>query len=277
MCIKYLNTGEPAVNSAYSPDHEVLYISADSAYFEEESDGNFVIRVPYECFDDGKPAKDTSYNIQVRFGSTRLWSGAVTGIDGKGHQNFSTWRTACTTAVPTTFGEWSNLMKAYCYGPATHIISYDYNDFMPRVKWLFKPSGDDPIEQVKVTYWYSTLQGVEMKTNVFSGQYQNDNTFSFETVLPIAPVKTIQAAVDGVTKNNSKWHDEIFIPSLLDNKAFIEDNFGEIKDMDLTAPEIEDGAIGKIIVMPGDLKGCKYFNVYRIETLTTKCLKIISK
>lgn len=277
VSIKYLNTGEPAVNKESSPDKQVLYINAKSAYFEAADGENFVVHIPYDCFSAGFPAIDTTYLLQVRFGATALWQGTASGIDGRGYENFAAWRTACTTSVPSTFGEWSNLMKIYCYGsPKNNDIDFDFVDFMPRVKWFYTPSGDDPVEQVMVTYWYSTMEGVERKTDIFNGQYQNDNTFTFKCQLPVAPVKEIQVAVDAVTKNNTKWHKEINIPSLIDNLSYISANYGKIEDAEFSAPEVEDGAIGKILTTPKTMNFKKY-NVYRIETLTTKCLRILSK
>lgn len=276
VSIKYLNTGEPAVAEGISPDRQVLYIDANSEYFEQESGGNYVVHIPYFAFGGGFPAKDTMYCFQVRFGSSKLWSGTITGLDQRGIGNFSAWRTAATSTIPSTFGEWSNILKGFCHGSATHEIDYDFTDFCPRVKWFYNPSGDDPINQIKLTYWYNTLHGVEMKTDIFSGQYMNDNAFSFDTVLPIAPVIEMQAAIEAVTKNNVKYHDEIPIPSILGTVNHIIPNYGKISDMEMSAPEQEDGAIGKTIHMPDDLYGCTKYSVYRIDTLTTKCIKILA-
>lgn len=279
VSIKYLTTGESAVNKTYSPDHSVLYIAADSDFFEQESTGNYVVKIPYYCFGGGFPAMNTEYLIQVRFGSSTLWSGAGTGLTGNtaSYVNFSAWRLACTSAVPTTFGEWSNLMKTYCYLPATTEIYIDFDDFVPRIKWKYTPGqgNDDPVEQIKMTYWYQTMEGTEMKSDVFTGQYMGDNIYTFVTKLPIAPIYSIQVSIDAVTKHNAKYNQTRLVDSLLGKYSFIGANFGDISDIEFSAPEAEDGAIGKKIKLPQDLKGCKNFNVYRINTLTTECIKIV--
>lgn len=53
VSIKYLNTGEPAVAEGISPDRQVLYIDANSEYFEQESGGNYVVHIPYFAFGGG--------------------------------------------------------------------------------------------------------------------------------------------------------------------------------------------------------------------------------
>lgn len=281
VSIKDLNTGVSAVSEILSPDKAVLYISTGSSYWVDEGDGNYCVRVPYRAFANGLPAKDTAYSFQVRFGSTGLWDGAGTGLEGNraSYSNFASWRLACTSAVPTTFGEWSNLMKAYCYGPFTFTTQISYADFMPTIGAIIKPSGDDAVEQIRVNYWYESLDGVQMDSNVFSGQLQKDNTYSFKTTLPLAPVKQIQGDIEIVTKNNVKMHKEFHTDSLLVSKIGIQeyDEIGIISDLKMSAPEQEDGVIGKRVTMPGNIHGCSFFNVYRIELLTTKCVKIISK
>lgn len=212
-----------AVSEILSPDKAVLYISTGSSYWVDEGDGNYCVRVPYRAFANGLPAKDTAYSFQVRFGSTGLWDGAGTGLEGNraSYSNFASWRLACTSAVPTTFGEWSNLMKAYCYGPFTFTTQISYADFMPTIGAIIKPSGDDAVEQIRVNYWYESLDGVQMDSNVFSGQLQKDNTYSFKTTLPLAPVKQIQGDIEIVTKNNVKMHKEFHTDSLLVSKIGI--------------------------------------------------------
>lgn len=293
VSIKDLNTGSPAVSSVLSPDKQVLYISASSSYFIDNGDGNYTLRIPYRAWINGAPAANTTYCIQVRFGSTGLWDRAGTGLDGGGFNNFAAWRIACTSAIPSTFGEWSNILKAYCGKRASPVLSVDFHDFMPRLGWTYRaPQGsDDSVEQIKVTYWFSTVHGVETKTDVFTGQYQNDNNYSFTTILPVAPVKDIQVSVEAVTKNNMKYHNEGYITSLIKSNTIIEtpNGMGKMSDTEMSASEQEDGCIGKQVKVPSNLtyevdptdpeteiEECKLFNVYRIETLTTKCVKIIS-
>lgn len=294
VSIKDLNTGVPAVSKAVSPDKQVLYIKKASTYFRIDDEGNGIIELPYFAWINGAPALNTTYCIQIRFGSTGLWDGAGTGLEGSHHANFAAWRIACTTTIPSTFGEWSNIMKSYCYKAATHFIAIDFNDFMPRVSWSYRTPQDvdDPIEQIKLNYWFGTVHGTEMRTDVFSGQYQGDNNYSFQTVLPVAPVTNIRVGVEAVTKNNTKYNDTVDIQSIQKNLGVIQVPAGmnPIKDILMSAPEQEDGVIGKEIKAPDTLQyiknpndpvpnygTCKAFNVYRINLLTTECVKIINK
>lgn len=290
VSIKDLNTGAPAVAGSKSPDKEVLYISANSIYFIAGDDGNYTLKIPYNCWINGAPAQNTTYCIQVRFGSSGLWTGAGSGLEGTNFPNFASWRIAETTKVPSGFGEWSNIMKAYCYKVAAFGISFDsYADFMPGISYYYRGNDDDPIQQIKATYWFSTVHGIEMREEVFSGEMKIDKPIR----LPVAPVKTIQVSIEAVTKNNAKYYQSGYIQPIQNAAGYITepDGMGELKDVEMSAPEQEDGTIAKMFKAPPDLKylagyddkkrpqykECKSFNVYRIETLTTKCVKIINQ
>lgn len=290
VSIKDLNTGAPAVAGSKSPDKEVLYISADSIYFIAGDDGNYTLKIPYDCWINGAPAQNTTYCIQVRFGSSGLWTGAGSGLEGTNFPNFASWRIAETTRVPSGFGEWSNIMKAYCYKVAAFGISFDsYADFMPGISYYYRGNDDDPIQQIKATYWFSTVHGIEMREEVFSGEMRIDKPIR----LPIAPIKTIQVGIEAVTKNNAKYYQSGYIQPIQNAAGYITepDGMGKLKDVEMSAPEQEDGTIAKMFKAPPDLRyfignddqgrpqynECKTFNVYRIETLTTKCIKIISQ
>lgn len=278
VSIKSAATGASAVDSSVAPDRATLFIAADSVYFSREVNGNYLIRIPYWCFRGGFPAKNNTYLVQVRFGANRLWANAGSGLDKSGFANFAAWRQAATTQVPSLFGEWSNIQKAYCYGSATHSINFNFNDFVPEVEWFYSTDGDDPIEQVKILYQYHTLNGIETKTEVFNGQYNDDNEFSLRVKLNVAPVDNIVVSIEAVTKNNTIWGDTTTINSILgDYSSLSVYGDGKIKDVEMSAPEKEDGAISKSIEIPPGLDGKALFSVYRINTLSLSCIKIIDK
>lgn len=278
VCIKYQSTGQPAVNSDYAPDGQTIFISANSDWFSALTNGNYRVRLPYKVFEGGFPRRGTTYLFQVRFGRNSLWT---TGDGLNARQDFdlfAAWRQASVTQIPSMFGEWSNLQKAYCYATVTHTIDFNFDDFMPEIVWGYSPAADidDPIEQVKVSYVYEAFEGEIIKSQVYSGQYSDDNTFTLRAKLPIAPVKSIQVAIEAVTKNNAIWTDETTIPSLLQTHAFIEDKIGEVKEVEMTARELEDGVLAKTLKLPEDLTNVR-INVYRINCLTLSCDKIIDK
>lgn len=68
------------------------------------------------------------------------------------------------------------------------------------------------------------------------------------------------------------------IPSLLNDYSTItikED--GKIEDIEMSAPEKEDGAIGKKIQIPQSVASTSTISVYRINTLTLECIKVINQ
>lgn len=289
VSLKYANTGEVAVNPAYAPDRQTLFIAVTAtAYFYQESSGNYIVRVPYWAFGGGCPMADTTYLVQIRFGSKELWPGSVTGLDGGNYQGFSQWRQDATTHVPSYFGEWSNIQKAYCYSEATTSIDYNFNDFMPEVIWSYSPVGDDPIEQVQINYTYNGLHGQVIKSEVFNGQFDNDNVFTLNQQLKVAPVTQIEVTLQAVTKNNTVYTAYINIPSVLKNYTLLpvmqrvkegDIYLPQIKDSELLTAENEDGILSKTITLPTNsgLLNHQLCNVYRINTLTLDCLKIIKE
>lgn len=278
VSIKYASTGEPAVNPACSPDSQVLYISANSRYFVKENNfGNYTIKVPYKCFKNGFPARDTMYLVQVRFGLNKLWLPTIDGIEENVDKSkFAQWRQQSMLEVPSLFGEWSNISKRYCYEEAVTGLSYDFSNFMPRIVWTYSTRGNDPIEQIMVNYSYMGMNEVTIrKSEVFSGQFNMNNEIALEWTIPVAPVTRIRVIVEAVTKNNARYHGDneyCEIPAIGEGKAIY--YHGEVKDIDLEAVEIEDGVLAKKITMPTSEKG-NFYNVYRINTLTLDCLKLI--
>lgn len=85
----------------------------------------------------------------------------------------------------------------------------------------------------------------------------------------------IRVIVEAVTKNNARYHGDneyCEIPAISERRATY--LHGKVEDLEMPAAELEDGAIGKTITMPDSEKG-NFYNVYRINTLTLDCIKII--
>jgi len=100
------------------------------------------------------------------------------------------------------------------------------------------------------------LNGIETKTEVFNGQYNDDNEFSLRVKLNVAPVDNIVVSIEAVTKNNTHWGDTTTINSILgDYSSLSVYGDGKIKDVEMSAPEKEDGAISKSIEIPPGLNG----------------------
>lgn len=82
--------------------------------------------------------------------------------------------------------------------------------------------------------------------------------------------------IEAITKNNAQYHGDneyIEIPAIAEGRAIY--HHGVVKDLKLESAESEDGVLAKRITMSENEQGNKY-NVYRINTLTLDCLKIIS-
>jgi hypothetical protein len=61
------------------------------------------------------------------------------------------------------FGEWSNVQTVYCYKPFTTNIDYNFNDFVPEVIFTYSTTGNDPISQMQIMYYYLTQDEVTVK------------------------------------------------------------------------------------------------------------------
>lgn len=279
VSIKYASTGDHAVNPACSPDGQVLYISAQSRYFVKENNfGNYTIKIPYKCFKNGFPARNTMFLVQVRFGLNNLWLNGIDGIEENVDKTkFAQWRQMSMLEVPSLFGEWSNISKRYCFERAATSLTYDYSNFMPKIIWTYSTVGDDPIEQIMVNYSYMGLNEITIrKSEVFSGQFNGNNDVALEWTIPLAPVTRIRVVIEAVTKNNAQYHGDneyIEIPAIAEGRAIY--HHGVVEDLKLESAESEDGVLAKRITMPENEQGNKY-NVYRVNTLTLDCLKIIS-
>ena len=278
VSIKYQSTNESAVNPDYSPDRAVLYIkrSEGGLYFKRKDNGNYLIQIPYRCFEGGRPKQGTTYIVQVRFGLNTLWDQATNGLDGLGFQAFAAWRNLATSQVPSAFGEWSNLQTVYCYGEATESLEYNLHDFVPELVYNYAPVLDDPLEQVRVVYEYADMYGSRFNTLVFNGQYQQDGSYSMKCKLPIAPVQTIFVSVEATTKNNTVRGQTITIYPLK-NTLEIPVLGGKMEDAPLTGEESKDGVLAKQVTLTyGGLTGSETLNLYRSNVYTLETIKVIT-
>lgn len=275
VSIKYQSTNESAVNSDFSPDSQVLYIkrSEGGAYFKRKDNGNYVIQIPYRCFDGARPKEGTTYTVQVRFGANTLWDPATNGLDGIGFGAFAAWRNYSTSQVPSAFGEWSNLQTVYCYGEAAESLEYNLHDFVPELVYSYAPKLDDPLAQVRVVYEYADMYGSRFNTLVFNGQYQQDGSYVMQCKLPIAPVQTIFVSVEATTKNNTVRGKTLTIFPLK-NTQEIPNLGGKMEDAQLTGEELGDGILAKDVTLTYQLTGTETISLYRSNVYTLETVKV---
>jgi hypothetical protein len=113
---------------------------------EKLKNGDWSINLPYKVFHGGKPQMGVVYTVQVRFGDDALWPNAGTGIDFPvNFTSFSNWRQGQVTAIPSRFGEWSNVQTVYCHTEYFTNIDYNFDDFVPEVVVSGNTAIEDPI------------------------------------------------------------------------------------------------------------------------------------
>lgn len=281
VSLKNSENGRSAVDPTRSPDRATIFINAvsDNYFFgPEESTDNYLLKIPYECFENGYPASGVTYLVQVRFGAHELWPGANNGFDGSGHSSFARWRQMETTNVPSGFGEWSNTMKVYCYPPYSKSgIQISYDDFTPQIIWEYRPTGDDALEQVKIMASYQGFNNELMiKDYVFNGQWNGGNEYSVKVSLDIAPVVDINLTLEAVTKNNTVIGDTGIIHSLIDDYSTIRLKQGKLIDPEKETDYL-NGCISRTIQIPDSVGIDSLFSVYRVETLSLNTIKIVNK
>lgn len=275
IAIKYKENNESAVHPDYSPDGSVIYISREqgAAYFIRRDSGNYELKIPYFVFAGGRPARGTTYCVQVRFGSDELWT-VGTGIDQRDFGGFAHWRGLQTSKVPSGFGEWSNVQTVYCYGPAATSLTVNFNDFIPELEYIYQPELDDPLEQVKIVYQYADIHGSTFKSLVFNGQYQQDGTYTLRAKIPLAPVQRIFVSLEAVTKNNTIRGRTINIYPLKYSKALPVIG-GEMADAELVGEELYDGALAKDLWITGTPITGSTVSIYRCSVYTLETIKVV--
>lgn len=300
VSIKYQSTNESAVNRNRSPDGNVLYFNRAEShdYFHRKDNGNYEISIPYLCFDGSRPQQGVTYCIQVRFGNARLWTEG-SGISEQDFGGFAGWRAVQVSAVPSRFGEWSNVQTVYCYGSAAVTLTANYHDFVPELEYRYAPVLDDPLEQIKIVYEYADLYGSTFNTLVFNGQRQQDGVYTLKVKLPIAPVQRILVSLEAITKNNTIRGRTLTIVPLKYSKIFpviqhnVDENGDEIpllEDVSLQGEENEDGCLAKKVSIPaekynedGDIipddpniyKAGSTLSIYRSNLYSLETVKII--
>lgn len=292
VSIKYQSTNEAAVNNDYSPDGAILYINRNEGadYFKRDNNtGNYIISIPYHCFQGGRPQLGTTYCVQVRFGNNKLWTNG-SGLSHRDFGGFAYWRGLQVNAVPSQFGEWSNVQTVYCYGAAAVTLSVNHNDFIPEIEYTYAPELDDPLEQVKIVYQYSDIYGSSFKSLVFNGQRQQDGVFTLRAKLPIAPVQRIFVSVEAVTKNNTVRGRTLNIFPLKYSKAIpalngvmgdslplgVESNAVQEQSI-LVGEENGDGCLAKAFMIPkgSGLNDTDTISVYRANVYTLETIKVL--
>lgn len=305
VSIKYQATNEPAVNRDRSPDASVLYFNREvidspdpgevegyQPYFHRKDNGNYEISIPYFCFEGGRPQQGTTYCVQVRFGNSALWTKG-SGISDRDFGGFAGWRQTQVNAVPSLFGEWSNVQTVYCYGSAAISLTANYNDFVPEIEYRYSPVLDDPLEQVKITYEYQDLYGSSFRSLVFNGQRQQDGVFTLKEKIPIAPVQRITVYLEAVTKNNTVRSKTLTIVPLKYSQIFQILPTGPInpetelpdpwiKPTELYGEENEDGCIAKTVTIPkkdiapdNPYRDGSTLSIYRANIYTLETIKVI--
>ena len=284
VSIKYANTNESAVNENKSPDNSVLYFAVDGVkngtnpFFVKEN-GYYVLKIPYSAFKGGFPALATTYAVQIRFGTVPTWAeGASPSLMGivLPDSRFSNWRIQATNNVPSQFGEWSNVQKVYCYGPATINLTYNLNDFVPEIVFDYAPVQDDPLEQCKVVYTYQDLHGIMSKSQVFNGQYNQDGTYTMKAKLPVAPVVPIAVSVEGVTKNNTIRGAilNVYPVGAINPLDTVQADLGPYVP---NSEETNDGVLGVSFKITQPMVNWNFtYNLYRSNIYTLETIKVAS-
>lgn len=312
ISLKYKSTNRPAVNTLYSPDNATLFFSLgkrdgsgmpatalDRGWEYDEVSKICTIYIPYRYFDGANPKNGCEYTAQIRFGSNYLWdefSGDAADMgfhDGSktSFQGFSYWNNVATSAVPSAFGEWSNVQKIFCIARAgTKAWANVGEGFVPTLYWTYSPSkGDngeisDPIEQIEVRWdWNITdefgQQIRQFRSQIFNGQFNGSDTYTFQQQIPIAPITQIHFSVTAITNHNTVYVDNanlnpfddkgnrrIFNPTLVDCK---------FSDYELKDAQTDDGCAAKSVYFE---KGhyLDTLQFYRYDLKTLDCVMVKS-
>lgn len=292
ISIKYKNTNRPALMTSCMPDGGSIFYSLGrksteqiglpasdtdketGTWFYDADTGIGSIKFPYTYFDGGYPKNGCEYTIQLRFGANRLWdemTSTLRGFHVSNYNGFSAWFNAATTAVPSPFGEWSNIQKVFCIEQATTVTNVEVKKtFVPEVSWSYDPpviDGKvvDAIEQVILQWDYEIEDGLgqkvrQFRTQTFNGAYNSSGTYSFTQQLPIAPVVPIHISMTAITQHNTQYVNNAFVYPLGKNKGDAIADFSDrckFSEFQLKNAQIDDGCIAKQISfeLPRDEKG----------------------
>lgn len=297
VCLKYKNTNQYAINlkkedgGPVSPNRQILFCDTTdngTAWTYDEPSGMCTVRIPYRFFDGGRPKNGVEYMLQVRFGDAAI-PGATPGewvLNGNGW--FAQWYQQCTMAIPSNFGEWSNLEYVYCITQAVSDIRVEcLSDFVPTLHWTYS-SGNagtgifDPIEQVILNYEWDAIDYLgnaqrNYRSMTLTGTQNESDGLVITQKIPIAPVTNIKVSVDAVTTHNSVYHNDFTLVVNKLNNPFVNmiPYTGEFYDTPLGTHEVEDGVISKTFKIRGANAGLTY-NVYRYNLGTLECIKLRS-
>lgn len=292
LSIKYKNSVRPAVNTDYSPDNATLFCSCveDSTkpsqdFSYNKSTGVCRLSVPYIFFEGGRPKNGGEYIVQIRFGSNDLWDGDAPGWHTKKGTSFQTWWRNSSRVVPSMFGEWSNVQQIFCIKEVFPEITINNNeDFTPVVHFQYKPDTEDsgisdPIEQVILQWdWDETdhLGNIvrQYRNQVFNGEYQDSDTFTFSARIPIAPIRNIHISVVAITIHNTKYVKNIVISSNPTNPYLPSYHDGILQNHELKSHQSEDGCVAKEVYITKTVPDGYTISLYRYNLKTLACVKI---
>lgn len=311
VSIKYKTRNVSAINSAFTPDAATLFFSLgpnagkglpptdkNAGWTYDGETQMCSIDVPYLFFDGGAPKNGCEYTIQIRFGDNFLWDEAAGNLARIGwhtgnYSGFSQWFNASTSAVPSSFGEWSNVQKMYCIQRAGCKLTVDTKDsFCPTVRWEYQPSqgenGEvlDGIEQIILQWDWSIGDGLggedrQYRTQTFNGQFNGSDIFTFTQLVPIAPIVPIHFAVTAITQHNTIYVlNAILNPYdangnvMIFNQELAKCRFG---NLELKDAQTDDGCLAKqVYIEKGHDKDSLQFFRYDLKTLDCVLIKEVT-
>lgn len=286
VVVRYKSNNQIAISPAYLPDRATLFynIEDESDYWSEDRvSGLCTLKVPYACFKGGFPAYNTEYYVQVRFGDTRLWGQPTLGLWYSDLREFSSWHSIQVNAVPSHFGEWSNISTVYCTRRAATELTYNLDDYVPELVWEYRPSADavDFLEQIQVQWEWDQDDKISqtkhyVQSQVFTGARSGEGNYTFRTKIPIAPIRTITFFVNAVTSHNVIYNDRAVLVCNPKNLPISQGVDCHIETKELSREENNDGIIAKEFYFKSPNSEATSLNLYRYNLNTLECIRIKS-
>lgn len=284
VVVRYKSNNQIAISPSFLPDRATLFynIEEESKYWSIDSvTGLCTLKVPYSCFIGGQPAYNTEYYVQVRFGDSPLWGQTVPGLQYNDLREFSSWHSIQVNAIPSHFGEWSNISTVYCTRRAATDLSYNLDDYVPELVWEYRPSSGalDTIEQIQVQWeWDQDDRVMDTKhyvqSQVYTGARNESGAYTFRVKIPIAPVTTIYFFVNAVTSHNVIYNDSTVLVCNPLNLPIRQGVDCYIETKKLEREENNDGIIAKEFYFNSENSEAVTINLYRYNLNTLECVKL---
>lgn len=284
VVVRYKSNNQIAISPSFLPDRATLFynIEEESKYWDVDSDtGLCTLKVPYSCFIGGEPAYNTEYYVQVRFGDSPLWGSSVPGLWYSDLREFSSWHSIQVNAIPSHFGEWSNISTVYCTRRAATDLTYNLDDYVPELVWEYRPSSGalDTIEQIQVQWeWDQDDRVMDTKhyvqSQVYTGARNESGAYTFRVKIPIAPVTTIYFFVNAVTSHNVIYNDTAVLVCNPLNLPIRQGVDCYIETKKLEKEENNDGIIAKEFYFKSENSEAVSINLYRYNLNTLECVKL---